>query len=174
MKALNILCGIISIIAAVICLAHPFAAQIAYGYLCAIVIGCLGIIVIISYFMNRKAMKVAGTEAVVGTAGLALGILGVIFMVLNIEIPGFVYGVQEFGAVMLMVFMLIEGFGMIIFAVKSRGIPGRIPVIIFGCLMVIACLFGVTCPVMVISIMGAFMGINFALYGINRFIVAFQ
>lgn len=176
MKIFNIIFGILSIFVGGTCLAHPFASQIAYGYIAAIFIGVMGIMSIIAYFKTRKQAKTSASVAAFGTANLVIGIVSVIFMVLNMTVPFFTYSVQEFAAIVCIAFMIIEGASCIYSAITNKSGAGtgmRILTAIFGVIMLIGCIYGIACPAVVIAMFGVFLGATFMVQGFSRIVLAF-
>lgn len=178
MRVLSILGGILAIIAGGICIAHPFESQLVYGYMGSIMIGLVGILSIVTVIATRKeraAARAAGIEVASGAVGIILGILGVVFMWLNMSVPFFTYAVAEVGAVMLMFYLLIDGIMSIVAAIMAKGAGAgmRIASAVVGILMVALAVWGIAFPPMVIASLGIFMGVGFLIVGVNRIIFAF-
>lgn len=177
MKIFNIAFGILSIIVAFVCIAHPFATQLTYGYIAAIFMGVMGIGCIINYFINRKAIKANAIDAAAGTANLAVGIFGVVFMLLNMTVPFFTYSVQEFGAILVALFMLIEGAKCVGEAVANKSgasAMARIMTGVLGVLMIIGFLGALAFPALIISMFGMFMGVGLLVQGVSRLAAGFM
>ena len=175
MKIFNVLFGILSIIVAVTCLAHPFASQLAYGYISAVFIGVMGLMSIVNWFLVRREAKRSGLQLISGAGGLIIGIFGVVFMLLNMTVPFFTYSVQEFGAILVMMFLLLEGVLTTVSAVRNRNNRNglmRVMMGIFGVLMIVGCLFGIIFPEVVISMFGIFLGVSLLVQGISRIALA--
>ena len=175
MKAFDIVFGILSIIVGCVCFAHPFASQLVYGYIIAIFIGVMGIMCIANYFMTKRAMRASGIQMFSGTAGLAIGIFGVVFMLLNMTVPFFNYNVQEFGAILVALFMLTEGITCIVSAVSNRAgasMGMRVLTGVFGAAMVIGFVYVVACPAVIISVFGIFLGVSLLVQGVSRIMLA--
>ena len=177
MKVFNILFGILSIIVAIICFMYPFASQLVYGYIIAIFVGVMGIMCLVNYFTTRKTAKASGIQAASGTANLAIGIFGVVFMLLNMTVPFFNYSVQEFAAILVSLFMLVEGISCIAGAFTNKdgnSMGMRILTGIFGVLMVIAFVYALACPAIIISMFGIFLGACMLVQGVSRIALAFS
>lgn len=175
MKVFNIIYGILCLIMAGICLLNPFASQLIYGYVFAAFVGATGIMSIINWFIIRRATKNAGLTMVSGTAGLIIGILAVIFMVMDFTIPFFNYSVQEFAAIIVMMFLLVEGVLMLVraFTSKTDSAPARILYGIIGLFMAAMCIYGIIYPAVVIAMFGIFLGAGFGVQGVSRILVGF-
>lgn len=171
MKTFNAIFGVLSIIVAIICFAHPFASQLMYGYLIAVFIGMMGIMCIINYLAMRKAFKTSGIQMFSGTASLAIGIFGVVFMLLNMTVPFFNYSVQEFGAILVSLFMLTEGVSCVAGAFTNRAGKNaamRILTGLFGIVMIVGFVYALMYPAVIISMFGIFLGIGLLVQGIGR------
>lgn len=175
MKVFNMVFGVLSIIVALICFAHPFASQLVYGYIIAIFIGVMGIMCLINYFSMRKAYKASGIQMFSGTASLVIGIFGVVFMLLNMTVPFFNYSVQEFGAILVSLFMLTEGIYCIAGAITNRAGKStamRVLTGIFGVVMIIGFIYALAYPAVIIAMFGVFLGICMLVQGISRIVFA--
>lgn len=162
MKVLKFLAGVLSLICAFICFMHPFATQLVYGYIIACFIGVMGVISIIDYFVSKKNRPLKA--AIVGPSGLVLGILGVLFFIFNTTVEGFTLAVQFIAAVIFMIFILVEGVSTLVnsFTLKKvLGTGGWIFFLIFGILMILAGIAGLSCLPIVVSMFGTFTAIGF-------------
>lgn len=171
MKIFNIIFGVLSIIVAFICFMYPFESQLLYGYIIAVFIGIMGIMCLVNYFSSRKAAKASGVQMFSGTADLVIGIFGVVFMLLNMTVPFFNYTVQEFGAILVSLFMLVEGISSIAEAIVNRAGAGagmRVLSGILGLLMIIGFVYALACPAIIISIFGIFLGACMLVQGVSR------
>ena len=148
-----------------------------YGYVVALFMGVMGIVSIVAYFRNRKAMKSIGLVAAAGTANLVIGILGVVFMLLNMTVPFFTYSVQAFGAIMVALFMLIEGINCVASAILNRsGSTGltRVMTGVLGVLMIVGFAGALVFPPVIISMFGIFLGVGMAVQGVSRIALGFM
>lgn len=177
MKLFNIIFGILSLICAIICFAHPFATAVVYGYIIAFYIGIMGICAIISYFNQKKQKKEKGIEMAMGTASLVLGIIGVIFFLFNLTIPGFTIAAEGCVAALMMLFIFVEGIMTIISSVsvgrklesKTWGIT-----LTLGILMVVLSTVGLSCLTAVVSMFGWMAAIGFVINSVRMLVSAFE
>lgn len=174
MKALKIILGILSVIVAAFLLMFPFAGQLIYVYVASIYVGIVGIVFIIDYCVNRKKRKLGSTQAYAGGLGVALAILAIIFMLLNITIPGFTFVTQELVAIILLIALLIEGIITIVnaFTYLFYSTAMRVLSVILGLLMVIAACAAFGCLPLIIGMMGIFTSIGFAVSGVSLIVNA--
>ncbi len=177
MKVFNIVFGVLSIIVACICFAHPFASSLVYGYIIAIFIGAMGILCIVNYLMMRKALKGSGFQVFSGTASLAIGVFGVVFMLLNLTVPFFNYSVQEFGAILVALFMLTEGITSLTCAIANHSgenMAMRVLTGMFGVAMIAGFVIALAQPALIISVFGIFLGVCMLVQGVSRITWAFS
>ena len=171
MKVFNIVFGVLSILVACICFAHPFASSLVYDYIIAIFIGVMGIMCIANYFVTRRALKGSGFQMFSGTASLAIGVFGVVFMLLNMTVPFFNYSVQEFGAILVALFMLTEGITSLTSAIANHSgenMAMRVLTGVFGVAMIVGFVIAVAQPALIISMFGIFLGVCMLIQGVSR------
>ena len=171
MKALNIIMGILTIIAGCVCIWYPFDSSIVYGYMIAVIVGLMGIMTIVGYVMARSAGVASGLVGIDGTLALVVGILGVVFMVLNMAVPGFTYGVEHLAAVIMMAYLLVNGIVVIVQAVSFSSVIGigmTIAQVLLGILEIIAAFYGFLAPAAVLAAFGLYLGFCLIFSGCTR------
>ena len=176
MKALRIIFGILSLMLAMFCLTYPFAAQLTCVYIFAIYIGIVGIITVIDYIAKKNERKKSGVEAAAGGISLAAAIISIIFMICNITISGFTFATAEFGAMLLLLAIVIDGFMNIVgaFTYRDYSLGMRILVIILGILMISAGSTGFFITPLIVSMFGIFTAIGIGVFGVSLIATSFS
>ncbi len=171
MKAMNIILGILAIVCGIVCISAPFGTVLVYGYVVSIFIGVMGLMIIAGYLAGRASGPASVLLGLDGTVALVIGILGVIFMVCNVAIPGFTYGVEHMAAVVLMAYMLVDGIVVIFHAVKlSQFTSVGITILqcLLGIIQIVAAVYGFVSPAVVLAVFGLYLGFSLILSGITR------
>ena len=177
MKALNFIFGIIAILCSGVFFADPILSKILFTYIGAVILGVLGLVEIIKYFVDRKKQKSNPTMAFTGTAGLVLGICAVVYALLNAYVPFFTLATEMLLAIMFTVFMLFSGISDIVTFFKTKDILSqgmRIFTLVLGILMVIASLSCLSCVWIVTGMFGIFIGVSLVFKGVDLIISAFN
>lgn len=170
MIAFNMLFAFISFALGALCIWNPFSLSLMIGYIAALFAGVWGIFAIISFFSNKKNRRASGFEAVMGFIGLMLGILGLLLFVFSFKIPGFVYTVEEYIIIFLLVFIGIEGFLCMISAlvnISHHGVMVTVLAFILGLFMSLGSFVGFINLDYLLSMIGVTAGIAFIVNGIR-------
>ena len=182
MRFFNFIFGILSIICGGVFLMNPGWNFAVFSYISAIVMGVYGIGSIISYFINRKKFINSAFEVVAGTAGLILGIFGVVYMIFTLIDPSFIVYMKIVAVVLLMAFIIFEGITMIVEAIRNKNRVGTgrcILFIILGLLMIALGGFGLFEGLGVLTIAafiteGIILGAGLVASGIGIMVSAFR
>ena len=169
MRAFNIIFGVLAILCGIFCLMNPFSSAIIYEYVLATFIGIWGLFAIISFFVIRSEQKKMGAETVIGISALVLGVLALIFGICHFTIPAFGLSTQGVIAVLLLIFLFIDGVLTIVsgFTDSDLTLGMKILTIILGIFLILAAIVGLANIWLTISVFGLFIGIGFLFMGIK-------
>lgn len=174
MKTVKIILGILSLVVAIIFFMDPIPSQVIYLYITSIYFGAVGIVYLIDYCVNKQERKNAGMQVTASTVGIALSVAAILFMLLNMTVPGFPYATQYLVAVILIISLLVEG---IVTVVSALTFIEFLPVlramaIIFGILMIVVAYVAFGYIPVIIGMLGIFTGIGIAVSGVSLIISA--
>ena len=168
MRAFNIIFGVLAVLCGIFCLTNPFSSAIIYEYVLATFIGVWGLYGIISFFVIRSEQKKRGSETLLSISALVLGVLALIFGICHYTIPTFGLSTQGVIAVLLLIFLLIDGVLTIVKAFTTEELTTglKILTVVMGIFLILAALAGLANIWMTISVFGMFLGIGFIFKGV--------
>ncbi len=168
MRAFNIIFGVLAVLCGIFCLTNPFSSAIIYEYVLATFIGVWGLYGIISFFVIRSEQKKRGSETLLSISALVLGVLALIFGICHYTIPSFGLSTQGVIAVLLLIFLLIDGVLTIVKAFTTEELTTglKILTVVMGIFLILAALAGLANIWMTISVFGMFLGIGFIFKGV--------
>ena len=168
MRAFNIIFGVLSILCGIFCLMNPFSSAIIYEYVLAVFIGVWGLFGIISFFVIRSEQKKQGAQTLLSISALLLGILALIFGICHFTIPSFGLSTQGVLAVLLCIYLLIDGVLTIVkgFTTAELTTGMKVLTVILGIFLILAAIAGLANIWLTISVFGMFLGIGFLFKGV--------
>ena len=161
MTILSIICGILMILAGIVCVATPLATYMSTGYFIVFLLLVYGVIGIIRFFQKRA-----------GALELAVSILAVIVGVVSLFRPGQVLVFDKIGLILIATWLFIQGIVTLVTSIRYRiFIRGWGWGVFAGILGIVAGLYSYVQPKYLAVTAGVLIGLYFIEVGINMIVL---